>query len=336
MMKVLVRVAVAAAAAGVAGLAAAGCASSAAAAPPGSVQACTAFGVRAIEAHRTVTQVPAACRGLSRADVNFALGRSIYLVAGSGHHKVAWRQAAAVAGARLARLITTAQSPGAPGASSAGAGGRPGPVDRRPLGVATLILWLLTMAAGGYMLLPFVIGGGLRRQRAAGDRTSPAVVLAHVGLASSGLLLWAVYLAASWLPLAWAAVGLLLPVIGLGMATLIVWTVGSSRSRSAASARTPRTSGGPSPASDAPSGPSPASDGASPASPEPSQPAAEPSPAGAMGQVQLAEAGNQESVEHAAPGQRPSRWLTVIIPITHGLLASATILLALLTALGAT
>jgi hypothetical protein len=48
---------------------------------------------------------------------------------------------------------------------------------------------------------------------------------------------------------------------------------------------------------------------------------------------------------HAPPGQTaaapepsrpPSRWLTVFIPIGHGLLAMTTILLALLTALGAT
>ena len=324
-MNVLVKAAVAAAAVGVTVLAAAGCAARAAAPQRGSVQACITFGVRAIEAHRTVTQVPAACRGLSRAEVNFALGRSIYLVAGSGHHKVAWRHDAAVAGARLARLITTAmaQSSGAPGASAgAGAGGRAGPVDRRPLAVATLIAWLLTMAAGGYMLLPFVLGGGLRRQRAAGDRTSPAVVLTHFGLASAGLLLWAVYLATSWLPLAWAAVGLLLPVIGFGMATLIVWTIGTPRSRAAAPARTPGTSSAPA----EPSRPGP----------EPSQPGTEPSPAGAPGQVQLADAGDEQPAPQAAPKRRPSRWQTVIMPITHGLLASATILLALLTALGAT
>ena len=326
-MNVLVKATVAAAAVGVtvlaAVLAAAGCAARAAAPQRGSVQACITFGVRAIEAHRTVTQVPAACRGLSRAEVNFALGRSIYLVAGSGHHKVAWRHDAAAAGARLARLITTAmaQSPGG-SAAGAGAGGRAGPVDRRPFAVATLIAWLLTMAAGGYMLLPFVLGGGLRRQRAAGDRTSPAVVLTHVGLASAGLLLWAVYLAASWLPLAWAAVGLLLPVIGFGMATLIVWTIGTPRSRAAASARTPGTSS----ASGEPSRPGPG----------PSQPGTEPSPAGAPGQVQLADAGDEQPAPQPAPRRRPSRWQTVIMPITHGLLASATILLALLTALGAT
>ena len=242
-MNVLVK-AVAMAATGLAVLLAAGCATSRPAPAKGSVQACIAFGVRAIDEHRTVTQVPAACRGLSRAEVNFALGRAIYLVAATGHHKVAWRHDAAVAGTRLARLIITAmaQSPGGSVAGSSRAGSRPGPVDRRPLGVATLIAWLLTMAAGGYMLLRFVTDGGLRRQRAAGDRARPAVVLTHFGLASAGLLLWALYLATSWLAVAWVAVALLLLVIGFGMATLIVWTSGTSRRAGRTSSPPPGTS----------------------------------------------------------------------------------------------
>ncbi len=353
-MNLLVKVAVAAAGvglAGVAGLAVAGCAATGAAtgaaAPRGSVAACTAFGVRAIEQHQTVTQVPAACRGLSRAEVNFALGRSIYLVAGTGHHKVAWRRDAAVAGARLAGLITTAmaQSPGAPAASGAapaagqGTASRPGPVDRRPLGLAALAAWLLTVGSGGYMLLRFVAGGGLRWPRAAGARTGSAVVLTHFGLASSGLLLWALYLATSWLALAWLALGLLLPIIGFGMATLIVWTSGSSRRTSGTShppSGTPGTPGAPSGTSGAPSGASPAFTGPSRPRTEPSQPRTEPSPAAWPGQVQLTEVRGQEPAGQTTPGRRPSRWLTVVIPIGHGLLAMATILIALLTALGAT
>jgi manganese efflux pump family protein len=359
-MNVLVKVGTAAAAAGITVLAAAGCAARGTpadtAAPRGSVQACTALGVRAIEEHRTVSQVPAACRGLSRAEVNFALGRAIYLVAGAGHHKVAWRRNAAVAGARLARLITTAmaQSPRGSGAGSSSASSRTGPVDRRPLGVGTLIAWLLTMAAGGYMLLRFVIGGGLRRQRAAGDRAGPAVVLTHFGLASAGLLLWALYLATSWLAVAWVAVALLLPVIGFGMATLIVWSIGTSRRAAGTSAAPPGTSAAPPGTSAGPPGTSAGPPGTSAGPPGTSGPsagtsgqvpptsggAAGTSPAGAPGQVQVAEAADQASPAHtpaaAPPGRQPSRWLTVIIPITHGLLASATILLALLTALGAT
>jgi manganese efflux pump family protein len=370
-MNVLVKVVVAAAAAGVTVLAAAGCAASGASSRPapakGSVQACIAFGVRAIDEHRTVTQVPAACRGLSRAEVNFALGRAIYLVAGTGHHKVAWRHDAAVAGTRLARLITAAmaQSPGGSSAGAAASGaGRTGPVDRRPLAVATLLAWLLTMAAGGYMLLRFVLGGGLRRQLAAGDRTSPAVVLTHFGLASAGLLLWALYLATSWLAVAWVAVALLLPVFGFGMATLIVWTSGTSRRSSGTSrvppgtsAEPPGTSGTPPGTSAEPAGTSgtPPGTSAEPAGtsetpdappatsgPVPGTSGAPPStsPAGAPGHVQVAEVADQassaEAPATAAAGRPPSRWLTVIIPIGHGLLAATTILLALLTALGAT
>ena len=56
-MNVLVK-AVAMAATGLAVLLAAGCATSRPAPAKGSVQACIAFGVRAIDEHRTVTQVP--------------------------------------------------------------------------------------------------------------------------------------------------------------------------------------------------------------------------------------------------------------------------------------
>ncbi len=320
-MRMLAKAAVAVAA-GLTVLFAAGCAGARpAVAARGSVQACTRSGVRAIDDHRTVTRMPAECRGLSRAQVNFALGRAIYLVAGQGQPKVAWRHHAAVAGARLARLITAlAQSSPAAGpappVAAGGAGGRAGPVDRRPLGLATLAAWLLTVGSGGYMLGRFVAGGGLRRQRAAGDRTGPAVVLSHFGLASAGLLLWVCYLATNWLGLAWAAVGLVLPVIGFGMATLIVWTSGTSRRPT----RTP----------DAPAGTSGARAGTSGAP-------AGGSAAGAPAQVRLAErtAPARPSPAEAAPARRPSRWLTVVFPIGHGLLAMTTILLALLTALGA-
>jgi manganese efflux pump family protein len=305
----------AAAAAALFGLLLAGCAAGGAAAPPGSVPACTSFGVRAIEQHRTVTRVPAACQGLSRAQVNFALGRAIYLVAASGHHKVVWRRDAALAGTRLARLIMAlAQpSPGSVAASGAG-GGRSGPVDRRPLGLATLAAWLLTVGIGGYMLGRFVASGGLRRQRAAGDRVGPAVVLSHLGLAVTGLLVWAVYLGTSWLPLAWLGVGLLLPVVGFGMATLIAWTSRASRTSRAASGTT------------LVNGPSP--------------PGA-PSPDGTPGGVLVAAVRSQAPADQAtamaaaAARRRPSRWLTVVLPIGHGVVAMATILLALLTALGA-
>ena len=103
--------------------------------------------------------------------------------------------------------------------------------------------------------------------RARRSGTGPAVLAGHFGLASIGLLGWACYLATSWLALAWVAVCLLLPVIGLGMAVLTMGTAAASR----------------------------------------------------------------PPVRRRAP-----RWRRdAIFPVVHGLAAMATILLALLTALGA-
>ena len=94
-------------------------------------------------------------------------------------------------------------------------------------------------------------------------------------MASAGLLVWVAYLATGWTVLAWLAVGVLVAVIGLGMATLTVWT---SRARP----------GTPAPVS-GPPGPVPGT------------------------------------------SRTPQDDLRVIVPIVHGLTASATILLALLT-----
>jgi hypothetical protein len=239
----------------------------------GSVPACTGFGVRAIQQRLTPARIPPACQGLSRAEVNFALGRAIFLAAGSGRHKAAWRREASVAGARLGRLITAlppsaASSPGGSGETSAAA--RPAPVNRRPLGLAALLGWLMTVGIGVVMLGRPSVGGMLHQMRARRGRAAPAVLAGHSGLATTALLVWACYLATGWLALAWLAVCLLLPVIGLGMAVLTIGTAAASR------------------------------------------------PAG------------------GAPVLRAGRRRRgAILPIVHGLAAMATILLALLTALGA-
>jgi hypothetical protein len=43
----------------------------------GSVPACTATALRALQQHATLTDLPGPCRGLSRAQLNLALGRAI-------------------------------------------------------------------------------------------------------------------------------------------------------------------------------------------------------------------------------------------------------------------
>jgi hypothetical protein len=112
-------------------------------------------------------------------------------------------------------------------AAIAGALGMPSTVaaaaPNRTLAIATLATWLFDAASGGYMLRTWIVRGGLRRQRAR-DRLAPRVVFGHFGMASTGLLVWLGYLASRWIVLAWLAVVLLMLVIGLGVATVTVWT----------------------------------------------------------------------------------------------------------------
>ena len=247
--------------------------------PRGSVPACTAAVARAVGHHVPLATVTAACRGLSQAEINLAVGRAIFEVAGIGQHKTEWRRRAAVAGARLAQVIESLERHAVPSRSPA-PGARPAPppsgarAGRWGTGLATLAAWLLTMAAGAFMLAGWIRRGGLRRR---GGRAglAPWVTLAHVGAASAGLLAWIAYLVTGWTGLAWLAVGVLLAAIGLGMATLTVWTAPASRGV-----------------------------------PAPPGPAAGP-PRGRRGD------------------------LRIIVPVVHGLTASATVLLALLTAVTA-
>ncbi len=206
------------------GVLAAACGAGGPAAPRGSVPACTAAAAQAIEDHVTLTRIPAACRSLGRAGLNFALGRAIYEVAGAGQHKTAWRRRAAATESRLSRLIaslprhpaTTRPHSGPPAAPAA-------PAGRWAPGLAVLAAWLLTVGSGAFMLAGWIRHGGLRA-RDGRNRLGPAVTLGHFGVAGAGLLAWAAYLATGWSGLAWLAVGGLLAAIGLGMATLTVWT----------------------------------------------------------------------------------------------------------------
>ena len=310
---------------------AAGCGTPAASGPArGSVPACTAFGVRAIEQRLTPARLPPACQGLSRAEVNFALGRAIYLAAGSGRHKTAWRRAARVAGARLGRLISglppsATSSPAASGGTSRAA--RPAPVNRRPLGLATLLAWLVTIGMGAVLLGRQPVRGVLRQVRARRGRTRLAVLAGHFGLASTGLLVWACYLATGWLTLAWAAVCLLLPVIGLGMAVLTMGTAAASRPAGGGQYSGPGAdtlpfvppASAPVPAVSMPAASVPT------ASPVPGPVAAGSLPPGPVA------SGPVSPARPRAAGWRQG----AILPTVHGLAAMATILLAVLTALGA-
>jgi hypothetical protein len=196
----------------------------------------------------------------------------------------------------------------------------------RALGFAALTTWLLDAGSGAYMLGTWIVRGGLRRQRATGDRLGAGVVFGHFGLASTGLLVWAGYLASRWAFLGWLAIGLLMVVIGLGISTVTLWT--------------------PFPAHRAPAGADPGSGRAATgvlADP------AEDALTLAVTDDDLARALTDEvllarfvdDVVARAPddpvprGRRPRAHLAALIPAGHGMAALATVLLAVLTAVSA-
>jgi len=87
---------------------------------------------------------------------------------------------------------------------------------------AALIAWLVTAGSGAYVLGNWISHGGSLRRRTAGTGSPPAVIIGHFSLALAGLVIWVVYMVAGWAALAWTAVGVLLPVAGLGMAALAI------------------------------------------------------------------------------------------------------------------
>jgi manganese efflux pump family protein len=205
-------------------LSAAGCGGSPGGSFHATVQSCAAYGLHAIEHHITVARTPGQCQGLSKAEVNQAVALAVDRSIGVAP-KAVRRKRAGEAAPYLEHLVSTlppAASSPATARSSAASSARD-----LPMSVAALIAWLLAAGSGAYVLGSWIAHGGTLRRHARGISTgistgSPAVVFGHFGLALSGLVIWVAYLATGWAALAWVGVGVLLPVAGLGMATLIV------------------------------------------------------------------------------------------------------------------
>jgi len=89
---------------------------------------------------------------------------------------------------------------------------------------ATLASWLITASLGAFMLYTWLARGGLGRERAKPGGLPPQLIFGHAAAAITGLLVWAAFLASDARPLAWAAVGLLMTAIGLGLCTVTLWT----------------------------------------------------------------------------------------------------------------
>ena len=193
----------------------------------------------------------------------------------------------------------------------------------RGLGTAALVSWLLAESLGAYMLRSWLSSGGARRKPAGArqETMSLALILGHAGLALAGLVSWVSFLISGLPVLAWLAVGLLAPAIGLGISTVTIWTPYPARA--------------------------PASGQRSPPD-DPRQRAGTPAilvTNEMLDRVLANEALTSELVDDLVqrmlaeppPAKPPSRgWrLAPVIPVLHGVLALATFLLAVLAAIAA-
>ena len=189
-----------------------------------SVNSCYHFAVEAIRRHVTVTVVPAACQGLSKLNVNLAVDRALQAAAAGVRGKSGQRQLIARDSPYLAALIHAVPVPG----QSAVAAPQSGPPSRAPLSLAALAAWLVTVGLGVSMMTRWITRA--RRHGAQpGHGPRPILNFTHFGLALTGLLVWFSYLAAGVTGLAWAACGILIPVVGLGM-TLVFLARPAARS----------------------------------------------------------------------------------------------------------
>jgi hypothetical protein len=179
----------------------------------------------------------------------------------------------------------------------------------RTLALLTLITWLFTASVGAYMFHTLASRGGLRRQRAVRDGLPPTALFGHFGLALTALLIWVCYLATSWAALAWAAVGLLMPAIGLGICTVTLWTPYPHQA--------------------------PPKD--SPARKLTDEPLTDEILARALTDEVLAgrlvdEVLARVPADPSQAAQKPARQIAVLIPVVHGMAAVATFALAVVTA----
>ena len=186
------------------------------------------------------------------------------------------------------------------------------------LPTVTLISWLLTAGIGAYMLSRWIRDGGVRKQRSNADTLGPGVVFGHASLALTGLALWAAYTFTRWPPLAWAAVLVLMPAIGLGLSTVTLWT--------------------PYPTAGSPGRPGGGGRLAAPAEDALASTLTDAALTRALTDAALASRLVEEVLASAtAPPAAPRRskgHAAALIPASHGMLALTTFLLAVLSAVG--
>jgi hypothetical protein len=284
---------------------------------------CTAYGVYAIKHHITVTRTPVPCQGLSKAEINQAAARAILQAAG-GVRKAIWRKRAAEEAPYLEFLFSTPPPVTSSLPALAAGPTASGPLGGKDLGmdIAALIAWLVTAGSGAYVLGSWIYHGGSLRRRTGGTGSPPAVIIGHFSLALAGLVIWIAYMVAGWPALAWTAVGVLLPVAGLGMAALTIGLPGLPS--------LPRRPGRPVPAATVPAATGSTVAGSTVAGGA----AVGGTVTGSPNTGITAGTGTTASVGESGRAASGKRRLSPLVVVGHGVVAVTTMLLVLLAALG--
>jgi hypothetical protein len=105
------------------------------------------------------------------------------------------------------------------------AAARPTLPEREIMSVVALIAWIITAFAGLYLLVIWLIEYDVSAPGGAISRLPRTVITGHVLLATSGLVVWIVYLIADRGVLAWVALSILGVVALLGLTMLGRWIV---------------------------------------------------------------------------------------------------------------
>jgi hypothetical protein len=95
--------------------------------------------------------------------------------------------------------------------------------DKGTMGVAALISWLVTAFAGLYLLALWLIENDVTHRGAAASRLPAPVILGHVLPVLTGLVVWMLYLLTGSGTDGWAALGILVAIVTLGLTMLTRW-----------------------------------------------------------------------------------------------------------------
>jgi hypothetical protein len=94
------------------------------------------------------------------------------------------------------------------------------------VGVAALVMWVLTAATGFYLLAIRIADGGLRRPPIKITRFPTAIFLGHPMLAVVALATWVEFLISPRAVYAWIAFAVLVVATLLGFVLLTRWLIG--------------------------------------------------------------------------------------------------------------